>query len=79
MGVEKALLKTGDTTVKPEEGDIVKIEYTGWLVDDAAVDKKGTQFDTSVGRKDFETEIGAGKVIKGSRASTQPATASRKL
>jgi len=65
MGVKKELLKAGDTTKVPNDGDTVSIEYTGWLYDENAVDKKGLQCDTSKGRGDFETEIGAGKVIKG--------------
>ncbi|KAI9774549.1 MAG: FK506 binding protein proline rotamase rapamycin-binding protein [Geoglossum simile] len=74
MGVEKALLKAGDKAKIPRNGDSVMIEYTGWLFDETAVNKKGVQFDTSKERKDFETEIGTGKVIKGSHASSQPTT-----
>ncbi|KAI9865104.1 MAG: FK506 binding protein proline rotamase rapamycin-binding protein [Trichoglossum hirsutum] len=68
MGVTKKLLKEGDQKTKPVEGDRVKIEYTGWIHDPARLDCKGKQFDTSVGRGDFETEIGMGKLIKGSPA-----------
>ncbi|KAI9759978.1 MAG: FK506 binding protein proline rotamase rapamycin-binding protein [Geoglossum simile] len=65
MGVEKLLLRAGDTTKKPTKGDTVEIEYTGWLYDEYAVDGKGKQFDTSKDRVDFVTEIGEGTVIKG--------------
>ncbi|KAL6173239.1 hypothetical protein ACJQWK_00800 [Exserohilum turcicum] len=40
-------------------------QATGWLYDDEAPDNKGTQFDTSLGRGDLTTPIGAGRVIRG--------------
>jgi FK506-binding protein 1 len=43
MGVDKVLLKAGDTTKIPHNEDTVRIEYTGWLYDENAVDKKGVQ------------------------------------
>ena len=39
-------------------GDFVEVFYTGWL-------KNGTQFETNVGKKPVEFQIGDGKVIKG--------------
>ncbi|MCL2324704.1 MAG: FKBP-type peptidyl-prolyl cis-trans isomerase [Actinomycetia bacterium] len=48
-----AAVKTGDT---------VTVDYTGWLYVDG---KKTTQFDTSKGKKPFQTQIGAGQVIPG--------------
>lgn len=39
-------------------GDTVRVEYTGWL-------KNGRKFDTSVGGKPLEFQIGAVDVMKG--------------
>ena len=43
----------------PNSGDVVKVEYTGWL------ESTGKQFDTSVGRAPIAFKVGAGKVIPG--------------
>ncbi|KAH8736419.1 FKBP-type peptidyl-prolyl cis-trans isomerase [Ilyonectria robusta] len=64
MGVEKILLEEGTGAI-PRKGQTVTIEYTGYLRDVNAENEKGQQFDTSVGRGDFETRIGVGQVIKG--------------
>ncbi|KAF2475633.1 peptidyl-prolyl cis-trans isomerase [Lindgomyces ingoldianus] len=65
MGVEKKVLKTGNEVDFPKKHDEVSMEYTGWLYDDNASDKKGTKFDSSVGRGDLITPIGVGRVIRG--------------
>ncbi|KAL8754242.1 MAG: hypothetical protein Q9199_004486 [Rusavskia elegans] len=67
MGVTRKVLKEGNGTDKPKKGDVVTIEYTGNLYDEAKKDNdcRGTQFDSSVGRGDFKTQIGVGKVIRG--------------
>ncbi|KAG7007852.1 hypothetical protein G7Y79_00008g024900 [Physcia stellaris] len=67
MGVEKKVLKEGNGTDKPQKGDEVTIEYTGNLYDEAKADNdyRGDQFDSSIGRGDFRTQIGTGKVIRG--------------
>jgi len=67
MGYTKTILKYGDGVNKPKPGDQVTIEYTGCLYDalQVANDYKGKQFDTSIGRGDFITKIGEGKVIRG--------------
>ncbi|KAL8656833.1 MAG: hypothetical protein Q9226_002526 [Calogaya cf. arnoldii] len=67
MGVTRKVLKEGNGTDKPKKGDEVTMEYTGNLYDKAQEDNdfRGTQFDTSVGRGDFKTKIGVGKVIRG--------------
>ncbi|KAI0525777.1 fkbp-type peptidyl-prolyl cis-trans isomerase [Xylaria bambusicola] len=64
MGVTKTTLQEGDGAV-PTSGQTVTIEYTGWLKDASKPDNKGDQFDSSVGRGDFVTRIGVGRVIKG--------------
>ncbi|CAF9927945.1 MAG: hypothetical protein GOMPHAMPRED_004555 [Gomphillus americanus] len=67
MGVEKTILKDGDGVHYPKKSDTVAIEYTGTLYDPTSYDeyKRGSKFDSSVGRGDFETPIGVGKVIRG--------------
>jgi len=64
MGVTKTVLKEGNGPI-PKVGDKVTIEYTGYLKDPSKPQNKGNQFDSSVGRGDFVTAIGVGKVIKG--------------
>ncbi|KAL1800642.1 hypothetical protein ACET3X_000984 [Alternaria dauci] len=65
MGVEKLVIKPGNGIDYPKKHDEVSMEYTGWLFDDDAPDHKGGKFDTSIGRGDLITPIGAGRVIKG--------------
>ena len=49
-----------------EPGFNVSVHYTGWLYDEAAADKKGQKFDSSVDRKEpFKFDLGAGQVIQG--------------
>ncbi|MCJ1284494.1 hypothetical protein MMC26_003826 [Xylographa opegraphella] len=69
MGVTRKVVKPGNGVDRPKPGDEVTIEYTGNLYDEskgASNDYRGKQFDSSVGRGDFKTAIGVGKVIKGS-------------
>jgi len=63
MGVTKSNTTPGDGVTKPKNGDTITMEYTGWL--QQADGSKGKQFDSSVGRGDFQTRIGTGQVIKG--------------
>jgi len=65
MGVTKTQISPGNGADKPHKGDTVSMEYTGWLYDDHAAQNRGKQFDSSVGRGDFKTAIGVGRVIKG--------------
>jgi len=46
-------------------GAIVQVNYTGWLYDAKAADKRGAKFDSSIGRGPFSFPLGAGRVIKG--------------
>ncbi len=43
---------------KPENGDVVRVHYTGRLTD-------GTEFDTSSGREPLQFEVGSGQIIEG--------------
>ncbi|KAI9678218.1 MAG: FK506 binding protein proline rotamase rapamycin-binding protein [Caeruleum heppii] len=68
MGVEKLIRKPGNGADYPSRGDNVTIEYTGYLLDPSKQGKKGEEFDSSVNRGDFVTQIGQGMVIKGEGA-----------
>ncbi|KAL9586412.1 MAG: hypothetical protein Q9212_000926 [Teloschistes hypoglaucus] len=70
MGVTRKVLKEGNGKTYPNKGDNVTIEYTGNLHDEEKADNdyRGKQFDSSVGRGDFKTQIGVGKVIRGMEA-----------
>jgi FKBP-type peptidyl-prolyl cis-trans isomerase FkpA len=47
-------------------GNLVRVHYTGWLLDDAAPQGRGRKFDSSKDRNDpFEFSLGAGQVIRG--------------
>ncbi|OBT68553.1 hypothetical protein VE03_01730 [Pseudogymnoascus sp. 23342-1-I1] len=62
MGVTKTTTQEG-TGAQPQAGQTVTIEYTGYLK--KADGSKGTVFDSSVGKSDFRTAIGVGRVIQG--------------
>ncbi|KAL2110809.1 hypothetical protein VUR80DRAFT_688 [Thermomyces stellatus] len=64
MGVTKTTLVEG-TGPQAQPGQTVTMEYTGWLKDPSAPDQKGKKFDSSIGRGDFITQIGVGRVIRG--------------
>ncbi|KAI9748710.1 MAG: hypothetical protein M1835_001731 [Candelina submexicana] len=67
MGISSQVIKNGNGTDYPKRGDTITIEYTGYLYEPSAEanDYKGKVFDSSVGRGDFVTKIGEGKVIRG--------------
>lgn len=49
-----------------QPGQTVIVHYTGWLYDEKAADKHGSQFDSSRTRgRPFEFLLGAGRVIRG--------------
>ena len=47
------------------DGDVVQVNYTGWLYDAGAADHRGTQFDSTQGGEPISFTLGAGEVIKG--------------
>jgi FKBP-type peptidyl-prolyl cis-trans isomerase FkpA len=53
------------TGTEATTGRNVTVNYTGWLYDESRPDKKGAQFDTSIGRGPFPFLIGARAVIAG--------------
>jgi FKBP-type peptidyl-prolyl cis-trans isomerase len=46
-------------------GNVITVNYTGWLYNAAATDQKGAQFDSSLGSTPFQFTLGAGQVISG--------------
>ncbi len=47
-------------------GQVISVNYTGWLYSDSAPENKGRQFDTSLGRGLLVVNpLGAGRVIRG--------------
>lgn len=44
---------------------LVTVHYTGWLYSETAPNKRGVQFETSVGSTPFSFQLGVGKVIEG--------------
>ena len=57
--------KTGAGAVATAGSDVT-VHYTGWLYDERAQDKRGEEFDSSVGRgQPFTFLLGAGQVIRG--------------
>ena len=71
MGITKKLISPGNGQDKPKKGDNITMEYTGNLYDQNAADGKGKQFDSSVGRGDFNTKIGVGQLIRGANSPVQ--------
>ena len=55
LQIEDVVVGTGR---EAKAGDVVEVEYTGFLTD-------GKKFDSSVGRAPFSFALGAGQVIKG--------------
>ena len=60
--VRDVKLGSGD---EAKVGNIVSVQYTGWIYDAYAPQLHGRQFDSSVGRGPFSFMLGVGDVIKG--------------
>lgn len=46
-------------------GNLVTVNYTGWLYDPSRPEQKGQQFESSIGRQPYSFRLGAGQVIRG--------------
>jgi FKBP-type peptidyl-prolyl cis-trans isomerase len=46
-------------------GNVLTVQYTGWIYDDSKADQKGLQFESNVGGTAFQFQLGAGQVIAG--------------
>jgi len=65
MSLQKIDHQVGEGT-EAVAGQMVAVHYTGWLLDLAAPEQKGTKFDSSVDRGElFSFPLGAGRVIQG--------------
>jgi FKBP-type peptidyl-prolyl cis-trans isomerase len=62
FSVTDLVVGTGDTAAA---GQILTVEYTGWLYVTGAPDNKGTRFDSTDGGQPFVFTLGAGQVIQG--------------
>lgn len=63
-GLEYSITQPGTGEQTPRPGQMVTVDYTGWLDDGKG--KPGKKFDSSVDRKQpFVFKIGIGQVIKG--------------
>ena len=47
------------------DGDVVQVNYTGWLYDANAADHHGKEFDSTQGGEPIRFTLGAGEVIQG--------------
>ena len=53
------------TGAEAATGQVLDVNYTGWLYDATRPEQKGLQFDTSTGRSPLTFTVGSGQVIKG--------------
>jgi FKBP-type peptidyl-prolyl cis-trans isomerase FkpA len=53
------------TGAEAVNGNVLVVDYAGWLYDANAPENKGRLFDTSLGREPFAFVLGAGQVIRG--------------
>jgi len=56
---------TVGTGATAANGNVLTVNYTGWLYSVTQPDHKGAQFDSSVGRTPFSFTLGLGAVIAG--------------
>jgi FKBP-type peptidyl-prolyl cis-trans isomerase FkpA len=64
MGLQKIDTVVGKGKVAAA-GQIVTVNYTGWLFAPKAPKQHGMQFDSSIGRAPFSFPLGGGQVIQG--------------
>src|SRR4030095_95132 len=57
-------LRLGTGTLA-ESGHLLTVNYTGWFYSAIGTDRKGPEFDSSVGRGPFTFTLGGGEVIQG--------------
>jgi FKBP-type peptidyl-prolyl cis-trans isomerase FkpA len=63
LQIEDTVVGTG---AEASAGQRVRVHYTGWLHDPAAVDQRGRKFDSSKDRgQPFSFGLGRGEVIRG--------------
>ena len=62
FAVTDLVVGTGDTAAN---GQVLTVEYTGWLYVIGAPDNKGAVFDSTDGARPFVFTLGAGQVIQG--------------
>ena len=53
------------TGLEAASGNIVSVQYTGWLYDEEKPNHRGRRFDMSEPGSPFTFQLGAGRVIKG--------------
>jgi FKBP-type peptidyl-prolyl cis-trans isomerase FkpA len=53
------------TGAEAVNGSVLTMNYTGWLYDASKADRKGLQFDSSIGQPPFVFTLGVGQVIRG--------------
>ena len=46
-------------------GNVITVNYTGWIYDGSKPDNKGLEFDTSIGKNPFVFTLGTASVIQG--------------
>jgi FKBP-type peptidyl-prolyl cis-trans isomerase FkpA len=46
-------------------GNVLTVNYTGWLYDETKAEQKGPQFDSSIGTTPFSFTLGSSQVIQG--------------
>ncbi|ERF76785.1 hypothetical protein EPUS_02324 [Endocarpon pusillum Z07020] len=63
--LQKEVISPGNGIDKPKAGDVVTMDYTGWLYEKNQPENRGKLFDSSQERGEFNTKIGVKKVIQG--------------
>jgi FKBP-type peptidyl-prolyl cis-trans isomerase FkpA len=53
------------TGAEAASGKVVSVHYTGWFYNESQTERKGAQFDSSIGQTPFSFTLGVGQVISG--------------